>query len=92
MVAAGVGIKPPLISRKTPRRTERFAHPRQAALKPGAVVRGLDGAFGQFGDALHLFTEHATPARAGALDWPMVCSAPSIRSMMATLPLALSRI
>ena len=35
------------------------------ALKPCPVVRGLDGAFGQFGDPLHLFAERLPPTRAG---------------------------
>ena len=38
---------------------------RQPALKPRAVVRGLDGARGQFGDRFNLLTEHPSPAQAG---------------------------
>jgi hypothetical protein len=38
---------------------------RQPALKPCPIVLGLEGAFGQFGDPLHLFTERPASARVG---------------------------
>ena len=38
---------------------------RQPALNPFPVVRGLDGAFGQLGNPLHLFTEGLPPGMAG---------------------------
>jgi len=40
---------------------DRCAHPRQPLLKQFLIVRGCEGAFGQFGDAFHLFTEHLPP-------------------------------
>ena len=43
---------------------EGITHLSQPLLKPCPIVWGLDGAFGRFGDPLHVFTERPSAARA----------------------------
>lgn len=44
---------------------ERFAHKLQPLFDPCAIMAGLEGAFGQLGNPLHLFVERLPAARVG---------------------------